>query len=273
MSNTEQIDYWSGETGITWVETQDAIDAMMAPITAELLRRIPREPTEQVLDIGCGCGTSTLALAPRVRQITGVDVSPPMLAAARERAAGTDNIEFIEADAAAARFPHPFDRAISRFGVMFFDAPGAAFGHLRSQLRPGGQLQFVCWASPRDNGWLYLAAAAVKPFVPPPDPPPDPKAPGPFAFADPADIQRYLEQAGYGDITIEAYGCDLTLGADLDAAVAFQSRIGPLSRALKLLEEPDRSAALSAVREALTPFAGADGVQLPGQVWFVTAQA
>ena len=273
MSNQDQIDYWSGPTGNVWASTQDRIDAMMAPITAALLERCATAAGRRVLDIGCGCGTTTLALADRAREICGVDVSAPMLAEARRRTAGRDNVHWQEADASSATFAEPFEFAVSRFGVMFFDDPGAAFAHLRTQLVPNAPLVFVCWAAPADNAWFSLAARALREYLPPPESPPDPKAPGPFAFANPDDVQTYLDAGGFHELSIEPFSCALPLGGSLDQAVEFQSRIGPLSRALKELEEGPREAALAAVRKTLEPWVSDAGVSAPGKVWFVSARA
>lgn len=276
MSNQEQIEYWSGQTGQTWVQTQDEIDTMMTPITRALLQHIGPVDGKRVLDIGCGCGTSSLALARAGARVTGVDVSGPMLNEASRRAAAANLIEttrFIEADAASADLDAPFDLAVSRFGVMFFSDPTVAFAHIRSQLKERAPLRFVCWAGMQDNDWFFLAARALKPFMPPPETAPDPRAPGPFAFADPAYVKSLLGDAGFSDIELTSLRVDLRLGAELEAAVGFQSRIGPLSRAMGSLQGTQRDAAVAAVREALAPQVKGDGVSVPGQCWLVSASA
>ncbi|MEM6710109.1 MAG: class I SAM-dependent methyltransferase, partial [Pseudomonadota bacterium] len=171
MSNQEQIDYWSGETGDTWVQSQVRIDAMMEPITNALLAQSGDARGKRTLDVGCGCGTTSLALAEVAAEVTGVDVSAPMLAEARRRSAGVANLSYLEADASSVHFDRPFEFAVSRFGVMFFTDPTAAFTHLHGQLAPSAPLLFVCWAAPADNAWFSTAAAAVNPLMPPPPAP------------------------------------------------------------------------------------------------------
>ena len=179
--NTAQVDYWNAVAGETWVTYQAQLDRQIQPLGAEALRVLEPAPGERVIDIGCGCGQTTLALAERVGAAgaaTGVDISRPMLEVARQRPvpAGAAAPRFVEADAQAAdlgRGAH--DAAFSRFGVMFFADPAAAFANIRAALKPGGRMVFVCWRPLAENLWMRLPLEAAQPLLPP-MPPADPAA-------------------------------------------------------------------------------------------------
>jgi SAM-dependent methyltransferase len=231
-----------------------------------------------VLDVGCGCGDTTLALAKRVGSsgsVLGLDISGPMLSRARERAAagGLTNLRFQQADAQTVTLEERFDVLFSRFGVMFFEMPDIAFANLRRALRPGARLAFVCWQPLGKNPWMAVPLAAVAPLVT--LPPPTPGAPGPFAFADPAHVRRILERAGFSDVGFEAVEEVLDVGpGDLDGSVRFVLALGPAAAALR--EAPDAAAleqkATIAVRAALAPHMTPDGLRMSSASWIVTAR-
>jgi SAM-dependent methyltransferase len=271
--NREQIDYWNGDAGATWVEVQARLDAMLAPVGETLLARACPARGERVLDVGCGCGDTSLAVADAGARVLGVDVSEPMLARARERAGARDDVEFRCDDAATLGLDAPVDLIVSRFGVMFFDDPVAAFTNLRGTLADGGRLCFACWQAPRENPWMAIAGRAVQPFLPEPEAAPDPHAPGPFAFAEPERVEGILAAAGFSAVTLEDLRPRLHLADDLDEALDFQARVGPLARVLAELEGETREAALAAAREALAPHLTESGLDLAGACWIVTARA
>jgi SAM-dependent methyltransferase len=271
-ANDEQIEYWNGQAGATWVESQAQIDVMLAPFTALAIDRADPRSGERAVDVGCGCGDSTLALAARGASVWGIDISEPMLARAKERAARLPNVAFARTDAATQAFTPDHELVFSRFGVMFFDDPVAAFSNLRTGLVAGGRLVFVCWQAPRDNPWMALAGRAVQPYLPQPAVPPDPRAPGPFAFADRDYLHGILAGAGYTAITIEDERPTLAIADTLDEAVAFQSRVGPLSRALAELEGKTRERALEAARAALEGEMTEAGLRLGAACWLVEAR-
>jgi SAM-dependent methyltransferase len=270
--NQEQIDFWNGPTAQAWVESQARMERLLAELSARALNRAAPRSGEQVLDIGCGCGDTTLAMAELGARVTGVDVSVPMLELARKRSASRDDVIFIEADASSHAFDRPYDLAFSRFGVMFFADPYQAFAHIRTALTPQGRLCFICWQSPRDNPWLSVPGAAAQPFLPEPEAPPDPRAPGPFAFADPDYVNDILGRAGFAHIEIEPCTTEMDLGRDVDEALHFLMRNGPMSRVLAELDEDTRTRALAAVRLELSPHAGERGVALGGACWIVRAE-
>jgi len=210
-SNEAQIEYWNGRAGSKWAALQVHLDMMLSPVTAELKARAGQLAGQRVLDIGCGTGeTCTIWLAGGA-EVTGVDVSAPMLAVAAERTAG--NARLVEADASAWMGDAPFDLAVSRFGVMFFDAPDQAFATIAANLRPGGRLLFACWRTPAENEWATTPLAAVRDLLPEAAPP-APHAPGPFALADRERLEGILRRAGFTEITIRPFDCSVCLARE-----------------------------------------------------------
>ena len=269
-SNQEQIEYWNERAGETWAELQDRLDALLAPLSAAGLAAARVRPGERVLDVGCGCGDTTIAFSAMGASVLGVDVSAPMLARARSRDA---SIEYQQADAATTDFAYPFDLVFSRFGVMFFDDPTAAFQNLRNALKPRGRLLFVCWQPPAVNPWMATAGRAIAPCLPPSDEAPNPRAPGPFAFADAGYVEQILQHAGFSEIQIKAHEESLKVADTLAEAVQFQTRVGPAARVMAELEGDQRARALAAVEDALRPFDAGSGLHLDSAVWLVSAQA
>ncbi|MBW8812356.1 MAG: methyltransferase domain-containing protein [Caulobacterales bacterium] len=271
--NAAQAEYWNDGAGPTWVEMQAPLDRQLQPLGRLAMAALSPRPGERILDIGCGAGETTLELADRLQPgglATGLDISATLLALARRRAAGRSGVEFLEADAQT----HPFalggyDAVFSRFGVMFFADPAAAFANLRRALKPGGRLAFVCWRTPAENEVMTLPMVAASAFLPPP-PPAEPGAPGPFAFADPERVRGILRAAGFADVDLAPH--DLKIGAgSLEDALGLALRVGPLGAALR--EHPDkRERVVDAMRAALATRDGPDGVKLQSATWVVTAR-
>ena len=208
--------------------------------------------------------------------VLGIDISQPMLNRARERQRelGLTNLEFLHADAQTHQFAHErFDVAFSRFGVMFFEDPIAAFRNLHTALRPNGRLTFLCWQALEKNAWAGVPLKAALQHVPPPLPP-APGAPGPFAFADPDRVRHILQAAGFAAAHCESYEAELNMGGatTLDEAVEFSVEIGPVARLLADVDAAIRPRVVQSVREALTPYTSAKGVSVPSAVWIVQAQ-
>ncbi|MEQ8860729.1 MAG: methyltransferase domain-containing protein [Pseudomonadales bacterium] len=271
-NNQEQIDFWNGEAARTWVNAQAQLDAMLAPISRVLIERAAPEAGERAIDVGCGCGDTTLALAKGGAAVWGIDISEPMLERARARAAGMESVAFSRTDAATQAFTADHQLVLSRFGVMFFADPSAAFANLRSALTDAGRLCFVCWQAPGKNPWMAIAGAAVRPYLDEPETPPDPRAPGPFAFADPEYLREVLEAGGFTGIAIEPLTTKLHVADTVDGAMEFLQQVGPLSRVLQELDDATRETAMAAARDALTPHAGPTGLDLGAACWLVTAR-
>jgi SAM-dependent methyltransferase len=284
--NAEQDAYWNEQAGPKWVALHEQIDTQIRPLGELIMTRAGLAAGERVLDVGCGCGDTTLALARRVApggSVLGLDISAPMLARAGQRLESEDRdaavggqVSFQRADAQTWAFDtDAFDVLFSRFGVMFFADPRAAFANLHRALRPGGRLAFVCWQGVADNPWMLVPMAAALQHLPPP-PLPDPGAPGPFAFADPQHVRAILGAAGFTAVGLEPVRMTLTVGGgrDLDQSVEFLLQMGPTARALR--DAPDSSVVprvAAAVRDALLPYATPAGVRMDSASWLVTARA
>ncbi|MFQ3595743.1 MAG: methyltransferase domain-containing protein [Sphingomonadaceae bacterium] len=272
--NADQITFWNEAGGRAWAGAHAALDRQIHALGAEAMAALAPQPGEHVLDIGCGAGSTSLALAKAVGaagRVVGVDVSHPLLAIAEAAGAAVSNLRFVEADAQTHAFDQgSFDAAFSRFGVMFFADPAAAFANIRKALKPGGRLAFVCWRGLAENAWMRVPLMAALPHLPP-QPPPDPLAPGPFAFADPARVHAILESAGFTELTIRPHEAEVG-GNDLETTMALVLRIGPLGAALR--EAPDLAPKVEGeVRAALGAHARDGAIWLPGAVWIVTARA
>jgi SAM-dependent methyltransferase len=275
--NDTQARYWNEQAGPSWVALQRDLDAELEPFGVALLGKLGLGAGERVLDVGCGAGATSLMLAERVRpgQVVGIDISAPLLARARERAAAVDNLRFEQGDAQTFAFPAGwFDSIFSRFGVMFFADPIAAFTNLRSALKTGGKLGFVCWRAPSENPSFSLPLEAALPFLPEPPEPPPADAPGAFAFAERDRTARILALAGYRDVEITAHDTELVFAgrSDLEGAVDLAFKIGPLSRASTTLSQAAHERVRAAVRDAFLPHHGPAGVMLPAATWLVTAR-
>lgn len=275
--NAKQIADWNGAVGAHWAAEQEKNDRLIKAFGEAALSAAGARAGERVLDVGCGCGDTSLALADRVGvmgRVIGVDVSAAMLDVARQRADGRDNLTFIEADASRAELPGPFDLLYSRFGVMFFDQPEAAFRHMRAAMKDDGRLAFACWQKPQDNPWAMVPMLAAREASGLDLPPPDPHAPGPFAFADAGRVKAILETAGFGAVKAETFEAPMFLGSTVKSAAIGCTKMGPASRIAREAGKERLPAITTAIEAALTPFAGADGsVALPGRVWVVTASA
>lgn len=269
---------WAGPMGERWLAHLDRFESMIAPVGEALLARAAFVAGERVVDVGCGGGATTAAIAAQVAPtgyVVGVDISAALIDEARARAdrAGLDNVRFVVADAAQAQLPQaPFDRLFSRFGTMFFPEPQAAFGNLASWLRPGGRADFSVWAPAKDNPWVAELMQIVRRYVE--LPPPVPRAPGPFALDDPNYCGELLRNAGFVELRFELWqGVQLVGGAQATAAEAAHFALHAMSFG-DALKEADPSTLAAAERDLRTLFAaheGPHGVRMPATAWLVSA--
>jgi SAM-dependent methyltransferase len=279
-TNAEQIQYWNGAAGETWAAREEALDGAIAPISERALDFAGVVPGESVVDIGCGCGATTVELARRVGpsgRVLGIDISRPMLERARVRTkvCALTNTSFVLEDAQTAELKRGhFDLLFSRFGVMFFSDPTAAFANLRVALRSGGRVAFVCWQPIQRNPWMLVPALAIAQHVP--LSPPDPNAPGPFAFSDPGRVSAILSGAAFDEVVVEGVEMSLALGGgDPERGVDFALEIGPGAGALRAFGAGAelRARAAEDVRKALRPYIDNGRLAMPAAVWLVRARA
>lgn len=275
-ANPEQSESWNGDSGQRWVARADERDQVLAPVADALFGAAALTVGARVLDVGCGCGATTLRAADLVGprgSTTGIDLSGPMLDVARRRALdrGAD-AEFVRGDAQT----HPFaagsvDVVIGRFGTMFFSDPVAAFANIAAALRPGGRIVLATWQPLGANEWLVVPGAALLTHTTLPEPAPD--GPGMFAQSDPDTVTAVLAAAGFTEIALDATEVTFVVGPTIDAAVEYLADSGPGRLLLDSIPEgPARDAALADVRAALVPHHHPSGVELRGGIWLVTAR-
>jgi len=278
MSNPNEEDQaarWNGPSGRAWVEAQEPLDRMFHAFEKLLVDAVVAEAARGVLDVGCGTGATTLAVARQLAPgggCTGIDISEPMLALARERAerAGIA-ADFIRADAQDYPFePASFDMIVSRFGVMFFEDPVRAFANLRRAARPGAALRLAAWRRPQENPFMTAAERAVAPMLP--DlPPRRPGAPGQFAFADSHRVREILGDSGWAEVDVSPIDVPCTFSeAHLTAYV---TRMGPVGQALAAADERTRARITELVRDALDSYVYGREVRFTAACWMIAARA
>ena len=272
---------WAGEMGLKWLASLSLFEEMIAPVGDALLARANYQAGETVIDLGCGGGATTLAIALAVApsgRVMGVDISPDLIAAAQKRGleSGATNIEFTCADASAVQLPDaPYDRLFSRFGSMFFDDPVSAFSNLHGLVRKGGRIDLAVWGPPRDNLWMMEMMGVVRNHVE--VPPAVPRAPGPFAFEDLEYLGEILNCSGFTDVDVSAYeGLQPVggVGATPEKAVEFAFASMAVGR---LLSDKGDAIFAAASKELTEVFAEhhvpGKGVLMQGKAWLVSAIA
>jgi len=271
---------WAGERGEAWLANLDALEAMIADVGDALIEAARPRPGERVLDVGCGGGATTRRFASAVApggSVTGLDISPVLTreAESRAKAAGLANIGFVCADVVEAPLePAAYNLITSRFGVMFFEDPVAAFANLRSAAREGGRLVFACWAPVQDNPWILDIQAVIAAHIEMPQP--DPRAPGPFAFADTDYVAEILGKAGFSTPRFEPWSGTVAIGgpgASAQEATDFVFTTLSIGDAIKDLHADAQAAIRQGVLESFEPSAGEAGVIKSAKAWLVSAEA
>lgn len=273
-TTVDQATYWNEGGGRRWVSNLDRVERMLAPLADELLGHAAPQPGEAVIDVGCGGGLTSKAFAEAVGptgEVLGLDVSAVILEVARARFPGEAALRFVEGDAGSMPLPSAhYDLITSRFGVMFFPEPVAAFSHLRAALKPGGRLRFICWRDMALNPWMGLAASTAFEILPRPAPS-VPNSPGPFGLADERWLRQVLEGAGFRDIEVRAHDRTLDLGP-LEEAVEQMTRMGPAAPVFDEADEATRERVRSALQAVLAPHVREGRVHLASSTWLVSAK-
>lgn len=278
--NADQQKYWNEPGGAVWTQWQEQMDIQLAPLGRAAIDAVALQLGERVLDVGCGCGDTTLQLAERVGpegSVVGLDISEPMIGRASQRAAeaGLPNVSFLLGDAQVATVAdigRPMDAVVSRFGVMFFADPTAAFANLAEMVKPGGRLSFVCWQAPNTNAWMAALGRELMTMFPD-QPPADPLAPGPFAFAGPVRTRNILEGSGWSAVEVvpcirsmQLFGTD-----DFDTAVDGSLLLGGASRWLLNASPQQRAEARTIAEHVMRTFWAEGGAIVDASCWLVTA--
>jgi SAM-dependent methyltransferase len=273
-----QRDFWNSEATRRWVTEQTRIDRLMGEVTNAALAAAAPKPGENVLDIGCGTGTTTLRLAEAVKptgRVLGIDISEQQLELARQRvaSAGADNVELVLNDPATHGLaPETFDLAFTRFGVMFFADPVAAFSNIRRAMKASGRLPLTVFRAGSENPWATAVVAAIRHLIPPP-PVLGPEDPGQFSWSDPTRVKRILDGAGFNDAALTPLDLSFQLGANAAEATHFATFIGQGARMLQ--GQPDETvlAARAALQDFFKQHESPSGINLPGALWLVSARA
>ena len=277
--NKNQKDFWSGKGGDIWVERQNAMDTMLNPLGEAALNKLNFNEEENVLDIGCGCGHTTLNIAKRIGpsgNVTGLDISEPMLKRAKETAVemSITNTSFKCVDVQTENLGDQiYSSAFSRFGVMFFEDSVAAFKNINKSLISGGYLSFVCWQSPAVNPWQSLFIQEVKKYLDLPSPPP--RSPGPFAFMESEYVSSILEESKFQDIKIEGHEAEVNMfsGRSLSDSVKDYISINPVvTQMLKESSENQIAEIVNSGIEAFSPYYSEKGLIFLSATWLVTAR-
>jgi SAM-dependent methyltransferase len=282
-ANREQAALWNGASGEAWVREQKLLDASFVNFEKVLVDEVSRAGAHRVLDVGCGSGATSLAIARHLGSAgtcTGIDISAPLIELARARARCDDvgdsvgaggRAGFLLADAQTHEFADAqYDLAVSRFGVMFFEDPVAAFANLRGALRSGGGLRAITFRDASENPFMTTAERAAAPMLP--DlPPRRPDAPGQFAFADPARVQGILSAAGWSAIDLAPI--DVPCAFPASELVGYFTRLGPVAPVLRGADETTRARVIDRVREGFSPFVEGDEVRFVAACWMISATA
>ena len=271
--NAEQRKYWNRDEARHWVDNQQRYDEMLAPFGARVIAAAALAPANRVLDVGCGCGATTLAAAHGVSEgeAVGIDLSEQMIERARQRALedGVGNARFEVADAQTFHLAVPFDTVISRFGVMFFDDPAGAFTNIGRAIAPGGRLAFLCWRELARNEWMTAMRDALASGRTLPEPPPN--APGPLSLADTDRVRGMLSDAGFADVRLDPLEEPLQFGPDATSTFDHLQKTGIVIGLLGELDDKARADALERLEKTVVDHETSEGVLFDSSAWLVRA--
>jgi len=276
--NQGQLQAWNGGESVHYVSHADRYDRQLAGFTTALVDRAAPTSADTVLDVGCGCGVTTLMIADRAQRVLGLDISHPLVEIATHRAAeaGIRTADFVVADAQTHDFVEgEFSLIVSQFGLMFFDDPDAAFANLRRSLAPGGRLVLVCWQGLEANEWLTVVAGAVSRFCDLPEFGGRAGGPGMFALKQPDETAALLEDAGFVEVEVEPIVTTVLLagGGTVEESLDFLLGMGMVKGLLGRLTDDERERAVAEVRSALEErYEPGVGVTLGAAGWLVSAR-
>lgn len=273
--NDEQAELWNGPAARAWVESQDVLDRLFKPLEELLVAAVAAKPRAEVLDVGCGTGGTTLAIARRLgaeARCTGIDISAPMIDAARIRTEREKTpAAFLCADVQSHTLETAsFDAIVSRFGIMFFADPVQAFSNLRHAAREKGDLHVIAWRSPEENPFMTTAERVAAPLLPE-LPARNTDGPGQFAFADKSKVHAILDQSGWENIAIQPIDVVCTMSEkNIDG---YMMRFGPVGRFLQEADESTRTQVAKVMRTAFEPYVHGEEVRFTAACWMISAQA
>ncbi len=276
--NAGMAEFWNGKGGENWVSREARLEASLRPFGQLAMVAGAIKEGQQILDIGFGCGDSTIELAGKAGpegSVHGVDISVAMVEAAEKKATqkGVSNVSFECADAQIKPFPvDHYDLVFSRFGVMFFDNPISAFKNIYSALKPGGRLAFICWAPRAENAWVGLPLQVVAKHLSLPAPP-GIDEPGPFSLSEEARVSGILGAAGFANIAVEPFQTPFVLGGGVDEALSFLMQLAPSGSAINSAEADEETRARIAIdmTELLKSYESSGGVSMNAAALLVTA--
>jgi len=276
--NKDQKEFWSGKGGDIWVERQKAMDTMLSPLGEEVIKKLNLSSKDKVLDIGCGCGSTSINIAENLSSngsVTGVDISKPMLIRAEQSAKekSLNNIDFLLKDVQSENLPNEhFSVAFSRFGVMFFENPFEAFKNIYRSLKTDGRLGFVCWKSPKLNPWQSLSIQAIRKYIELPSYPK--RNPGPFAFQERGYIEEIVNKANFKYLKVVALEKEVEMfkGKVLESAIEDYLSINPIiTEMLKQSSEGVKESVKNALVSSFEPYYSDNKLTFPSSAWIVTA--
>ena len=276
--NSKQKEFWSGKGGEYWVVKQNQMDIMLNPLGEKALAKLNLKADSNVLDVGCGCGATTLEIAKKVSNgiVTGLDISIPMLDQAKSQSSiqGISNVDFRVFDVQVDQLDNEeYDNVYSRFGVMFFENPYEAFKNIYASLKNEGKLSFVCWQNPALNPWQSLSLKVIKEYLDMPSPPP--RSPGPFAFQEKDYVQDILEQSGLSKINFDDNLEEITMFSGKNFQDSSEDYLAINAVVTEMLKDsPDnlKIEIVESLKEAFAEFYTGDGLLFPSATWVVTAK-
>ena len=276
--NAGMAEFWNGNGGKNWVSREARLESSLKVFGQQAVNAGGITPGHRILDIGFGCGETSIELAQQVEpdgQVNGVDISETMVAAAEKKALekGVTNVSFECADAQTKAFPSDsYDLVFSRFGVMFFDDLVSAFKNIYASLKPGGRLAFVCWAPRDQNAWVGLPLQVVAKHLSLPAPPGNDE-PGPFSLSEESRVNDILSSAGFTNISVESFQTPFVLGGNVDEASSFLMQLAPSGSAINNADADEKTRERIALdmAELLKSHVNNEGVSMSAAALLVTA--